>query len=45
MIGEKISGDSEHYCTKYNIVLLDDAAKEPPCRECDSRIVRKKVKA
>lgn len=45
IIGKNISGNSEHYCTKHNVVLLESAVKECHCRHCDFRVVREKEKA
>lgn len=42
MIGEKISRDSEHYCTRHKIALLEEAVIGCYCRNCKYRIVRKK---
>lgn len=44
MIGENISGESEYYCKRHKVVLLEKEVKECYCRDCDDMTVRKKEK-
>lgn len=39
----KINKNSEAYCTKHNVVFLNEAVNQCYCRTCEHMIIRKKL--